>query len=1679
MPTLQILTIPKSFPRPGDAAGALYLTEVDLTADPPDSVEQNDIPLLFVFDADITGLDLTRIVLSAEDENGNDISNEVSFIGELMGKGCSYSTVVRFPHSGGAGKVTVTVPSDSVSEGNPETSVTVAYSDDFPQADWASLFNATGYDQIVSVDAEHVYLRDGAEIHGYDHNGNRVEALDATVATGTITALRLDADTFLSTAGQKLARYRNQTRLWESADVLVESATNALTLTEDGRLLFFQTTTDGLQELPMEAVHAAIIENTDLEGTMPEDVSLDNGDFDDLRDDAIWYLACDRNTLYIEERTTGDHWIYCYDAEYHLLPSRRIPIPNEFVQYAPLSLFYWGGLLFRLDTKGGLHFLDVSVWDVPRPLGAIYPMEVAQGDRLDLFKFIHGATNVVFDVGFEKPDWVSLEDNRYLVVADDAPVNAPAYIRLRGINAVGGSEQHACGFYVSVTGVQTPVWRNIAELSMRTDQKINLFEYVSGADTIEYAPNSKEPSFLRLTGGVLHIIGEGTTATLHLRAGTRAGFFADTQLRVNIHTEPEIVSILDVADYQVLIENIDVTSYLIGEHLPSVSNSLDYVQLNQFTRGRCEVVLRSNSENGGYFNATNPNSFWKENQLNENGFLNTIVVLVNLQKAGGTVQKVEVFKGIIFENDDSLDNGMVTLRCYDSSYALKEKQIAETVSGISKVLELEPSQTEDTPVSQGIYRVESTFGAMLPKDSQVYSESQPLVLKETSNALEGVVENNTAFATAAEIQTQGGYLYDDIPVPLLAKTETPYRYLPLKSAVEKLIKIEPIALTTYIQENEGTGDAHIRSNGNLAFPTERGRLLKYPADWIVDSQNRKLYYLLTNPVNTISDELVCYDLNTDTHQVLYQFAPEIAVLKVASSDFDTFAVLLADAIDFDRSVETIPKTPRAVAESQDASLNATTQIVTYQQSEHLYRTLIGKDTDFRPQVALHYWTGVSGQDYAWQGITPGDRGPFIYDGTVLYRYANGTEFGVAARAVDGTLTALFTQDKDPYYNHLNFAFDVDSEGDTYFASVTGTENDCTLRIEKRSGNTTETIFQRTQFLFDFTEFDTEAGAWLGVQELLVDGDNFYMIVPVSRNGRDISTGAGVILYRFSRVTLQLTALAKYNFVQYGPCMLTKYDGDVYFVESPAASYDFDVRNRAVTFDNSEAKGFLKRIKVAENGKIETIGNVYFDDGNAYRGHLPMKALVFDDDLHFIMGYGQPAVIGRHESDASRPENWQWISFGKKYRYKVPVLPRDGTVSTALGSLAKTTGTTVSIDRNIVSLQNRQAKGAVTADSVTQSDTQIAYAFATAELPTQGYLLIGSELVRYTGKTDTHFTGVSRGKLSTEIAAHDEGSLITFIHRTIEEKTTIGGSEPYIQVTVSLDVNHLYNTVQEGNPPRLVLSDLKSQKQFGNQNLLLDTGTTEHELPFSEFISRQYLDRFKDLSYLINVRVRAFYALNLGEFVCFKYLTNTPGIDGFLLAMQVMSVQTTGAMTRIRGRQVTPIVTPVVPPTTHPVHVTDGAGDHAFFADGAGTVVGWYGNPRYFDTTPAFEVNSLTALRLTQYAQMEPVVFPEAVSPVGHSFDYRLAALSADGDVIPLPKGVLFDARTRTLRGVPNAVQVATDYMYTATDSEGQIVSLIQSIEVNAGAQMPRHTTDGADNTFFVDGVGNAVRWYGH
>lgn len=62
--------------------------------------------------------------------------------------------------------------------------------------------------------------------------------------------------------------------------------------------------------------------------------------------------------------------------------------------------------------------------------------------------------------------------------------------------------------------------------------------------------------------------------------------------------------------------------------------------------------------------------------------------------------------------------------------------------------------------------------------------------------------------------------------------------------------------------------------------------------------------------------------------------------------------------------------------------------------------------------------------------------------------------------------------------------------------------------------------------------------------------------------------------------------------------------------------------------------------------------------------------------------------------------------------------------------------------------------------------------STTDFPTTGWILIGSEIIAYTGKTSTTFTGITRGVLGTTNVAHSAGDAVSEVQGT-GSPTTIG------------------------------------------------------------------------------------------------------------------------------------------------------------------------------------------------------------------------------------------------------------------------------------------------------------------
>ncbi|MXX77306.1 MAG: VWA domain-containing protein [Holophagales bacterium] len=93
--------------------------------------------------------------------------------------------------------------------------------------------------------------------------------------------------------------------------------------------------------------------------------------------------------------------------------------------------------------------------------------------------------------------------------------------------------------------------------------------------------------------------------------------------------------------------------------------------------------------------------------------------------------------------------------------------------------------------------------------------------------------------------------------------------------------------------------------------------------------------------------------------------------------------------------------------------------------------------------------------------------------------------------------------------------------------------------------------------------------------------------------------------------------------------------------------------------------------------------------------------------------------------------------------------------------------------------------------------------------------------------------------------------------------------------------------------------------------------------------------------------------------------------------------------------------------------------------------------------PSFGDATIPDQTWVQYEALEPLTFPTASGGDGE-LTYGLAP--------PLPPGLSFDLATRVLWGTPATPLPATEYTYTATDADGDVVTLSFSITVKAAVR---------------------------
>ena len=1638
--------------------GRLFLTEIG----EDDRDDKNDLRFLIVWDANVTGLTKEKVTLS-------DGSEVLSF----RGKNSVYEVIVRplgtilDGESIFAGELTLTIEADAVTEGNTEISETWSYSDTVPEAAWQDVFTTEKtYQSIVAVTRDRVILLNGNDLDFFTYDGELQSGEQVTIPD-SISSI------------DKVVRYANQKYLvladhtlylvdargwidWQSAEniwLLDSDHIESIAVDAVNRRLFVSGGM-AVGTVPMDTLHGAIQSGDDLLDIEFSGFTLSNGDVEVSEWTQLLRLATDKGNLYIAtSEDSDDNFIYPYAEDGLLNGSGRLLLPaGSSDERNTRSIFVFENHLYRYSQTKFLRRVDLSTVRAPKPKSEIYPIQVTPSQRIDLRKYIRDANDIVFDVGFDLPDWLSLKENRYLEVSSDVAPESSAFVRLRGINQNGVTTENGFGFYVFVPRLQTPQWKDFDALNMFLDQSLNMFAYVENADKINWQHGFTVPTDIELSDGKIQITGDAyaTPNTLKLRASTRrAGTFADITFTLNIvsnTSNPDLAT--HPFRFRTLVEDIDITRYV--RETSEINNSLDIIKVNAFKRGEATVNL---SDENGFFNSDLDDNFWETNDLNRNGYLNKIVIFVNYLQENGTWGDPEVFfEGVILKWNESIKGIQVTLGCVDVSYYLRQTQLDGAGVGKPMLGVLSsPEDTEPSLINAGVYMPEnSVIPLNVEKNAIARLHTDPIQLKDVQNRFEGVDIDNTGFLSESDLKTQSGFI-DDTIADVLLRFRTAYRRKAAHAVAEILTKIDRI----YSVETdfEATAESeHISSNGNIAFNTVDGRILRYPVDWLHDDTNDRLYVLLSNRSDGIGDQLMVYHIKGDRYEILNEFDPDIAIHQLATSDFVDFYILTTPAIgnEIDRSAET----PDVDTDSVALGYADTTEILKYQQDVRRTTTVVAADDAYPPQVGLHYYVGFESEDSLWRGIQPSSRPAFrIQSGELYYRFATDTELGVAKLATDGSTAEVIAADRDVYQNHLNFAFDIDADGEVFMAYSNGTPEDSTLIIE----NTSETVVTRRALVYNLTELDTIGGAWLGVNEILVYNGFCYLIVPVARNNRDVEKSAGVVLYRYGLETLQLEALDSGDFIHYGPTSLVLHNEAVYFVESPAVSYKLSPRNSALPSWDTEtaqnllpdAKGFLKKIE--PSGEITSHGNIWFD-AHAFRG-TPMKVLSFNDALHIVICDGDPETIEKHESRVSQPTSFQWLTFGKRLNYRVDI-PTAGSVYDALVDIATKTDATFSIEKNIVRIRNRKATGALIDGDLSATADSVSYDNANKAFGASGYLLIEKEILQYTARTETQLTGVVRGVSGAAAAAHDDNTEILQL-QSVLTKDDINGD-----INIGLHWYQLYNTFVDAQR-NINLVDEESRTQFGQRQLDVDLGLTQHDIAWIEFVANEYLQRFKDVRHLLRIQLKPVFHLRLGDIVGFHYA-------GLTFALRIMEISYGLRSTRIVGRQVTANITPAVEvPMADPnetYRTVSGTGNPILVA-GNGDVALFVGNElNLAPKAPAFASGeSIGDQNWTQFARVSVLTLPKVEDEGNGDVVYSLS---------PILDGMFFDPISLKVSGAPQGSQATTEVTYTATDRNGETDSLMFDATVSVVSRESRRTLSGTGDPILVAGNGDVALFKG-
>ena len=1571
-----------------------------------DKEDQNDFPVLFVFDGNITGLTEAGITLSAG-----------ATLVSLEGRNSVWKAMVRPSQT--AGTVTVTVVANAVTEGNAQTSKDIEVVTNYPDTDaetptllfnHSNLTNASG----LTVSPTRVIASRGGDTTGsivfFTHAG--VQQTTETLLSNT-TAITERIEYFNDTlliAGNQIYRAPGRFSLTDLSEIeryAIPSTSGFIVHTRLGVIGVDNTRVFYIQP------YGTTAHDDRVEHQLPTEFGYRNI----AHQDDLLYMAergFSTNIFALAEINDADGATY--------VSQLNINRPSGGMR----DIAIYRDTLYMLGVNNGnIYTLDIKKYRpvAKRTKTTIYPVFAEAGDTIDLTQFSPDAERFTFDVGFKKPPHLSINTSNELVVGSGPTV----LVKLKAINRIDATETDSFGFYLIIRRAGIPIWRNVSALTMRAGSSYDLFQLVD-ADSIAFRSGRPRPTGSSLANGVFTVGTVGGVSHFTARKGSRSSHIEiNIDVVQGVGNRSSLLQKNGVFRYRVEIAGIDVTPDLVGT--PSVSETLDPIIINEYRVNEASIVLRNE---GGKYNSDLAGNFWETNGLNAGGFQNAVKIYTEHFENGSWVENL-LFTGLINESFEPIGDATFKLNCTDISSRLR-KALAQDFGTLEKWDSLRKQSDEDS--FEGTYIPERSLLPMQVGTGMARSDRTDLDISRLELPSEGPAEENTAYMTPMELKTAGGFLDAN---PLL-RFKTDHRSEDVRFLINQLATNKEIYNTEIDIPGVTVDTPFLLNRGSVAFSVEPTRTTRLPVDWVVGVESGlqtppTILILLSNPERHISDMLVQYDVQADSYRVLHTFDKSTAVHRIERRNATNYYILTSAKIQQDRSARgPLPRPNDSTGYASDSvSEGSEIKIYHYNSGSQTAPTVfVDSDDDYPPQLGIQYPVGFeNGLNIdEFEGIRPDCRGAFKWNGSYLYyRYAKDGEFGVARVNTGGTTTKMMGQAVGKSQNHLNFAFDRTSTGTIYFVYAIGDANSSTLTIKRRtSGGTESTILTDIRGLAAFSDIHSEFGAYLGAHEVLFHNNQLYILAPMQsadfgedatdtqadpdfiieiadtgmsgeRNvttstnlnptstrlapGDDIPiridfsstvTGAaqsdvtvfggtiqsfsissdmidvtirpddltrhrnividlaenavtqrneatriivdfgtrrsrtktgGMALYRCN-VTAgspSLTAIDTWDFVHQSGCNLTVHDGAVHFTEQPSAASRFkpinpdldgywtdDERKETMGYNIvEESLGALKKIN--SSGEVESLGNIWHTD-RPYNV-FPMRMLSIEDDLHLCAGYGGFDELLRFNSLASQQDNGVHIVYGRTLHYVLPTFQPNGrSIYAALAGLAKSVNATLSFEKNVIMITDRRPFRALTDGATGTGTADIGFSDANKAFPSSGYLLIGKEILKYTGISGGMFTGITRGVLGSDIINHADDSEVLYLDNIIE---TEGLGSPYKKITLQSDTNRIFNIIRDSGGVAEV-RDEASIALYGERPYTLDLGLTRHEKAWIERIFASYLEELKDLQTLVNIQVIPDFSLRLGQIVPFFYA-------GQLKAMRIVSIRYERTATHIKGRTV--------------------------------------------------------------------------------------------------------------------------------------------------------------------------------